>query len=208
MSIGSRRILLFLAGILFLYACVPERTVPSFTFPLHSIKLHYDPVSQELTAVDTLTIQYEKNVDRIYFFLHESLHVDRVGVGHQDFEISDMSSSDIEDHFGKMTGDWQQLVENAQIVEVHIPRSLYSERIEIRYKGTIDLAMESVSAWHPVLPDMRSEFHLTTILPRDYILVADGEVVQEEVDDLWRLTRMTIYDCHSCCQISVIQESI
>jgi hypothetical protein len=203
MSIGSRPILLLLAGILFSFACVPERTRPAFTFSNHAIKLHYDPVSQELTAVDTLSIQYEKNVDQIYFFLHESLHVERVSVGHQEFSIGEMNSEQVDDICRSLSEEWRQLMQDAQIVAVHIPKSLYSNILEIRYKGTINLMTKDRIVWHPVLPGVDSTFRLTTILPHEYVLETDGKLISEKEDELWRLSRFDIDNKQSCCGVRV-----
>ncbi len=208
MSIGSRTAMLLLAGVLFLFACVPDKNSPSFAFSNHAIKLHYDPLSQELTAVDTLTLQYEKNVDRIYFFLHESLHVESVCVGHQEFAIGEMTESQAENMCHAFAQEWHDLIDQSQIVVVQIPKSLYSERIEIRYKGNVDLTSDQPVAWHPMLPGLNSSFQITSILPISYSLFADGIVLSEEQDDLWRLNRMAIDQKQTCCKIKVIQKSI
>ena len=203
MSIGSRPLLILLAGILFSLACVPDRTVPSFTFTNHSIKLHYDPVSQELTAVDTLAVQYEKNVDQIYFFLHESLHVERVSVGHQEFRIGEMDSDKVDDICSALPEEWRRLIDHAQIVAVDIPKSLFSNRIEIRYTGKINLMTAEQSAWHPLVPGVDSTFRLTTILPQDFVLATDGTLLSEKVDELWRLSRFAIDYKTPCCDVHV-----
>lgn len=207
MSIGSRPLLLILAGLLCIFACVPERTIPSFTFPNHSIKLHYDPVSQELTAVDTLSIQYDKNVDQVYFFLHDSLHVERVSIGHQDFEIEEMNSRKVDEIYRDLTDDWKHLVNNTHVIIVHIPKSLYSEKIEICYRGKIDLMTNEPGAWHPMLPGSDSSFDLTSILPRDYNLIVDGKMLHQDVDDVWRLNRVAIEQRQHCCNLQVIRKN-
>ncbi len=207
MSIGSRATLVFFFGILCLFACVPQMQVQPFSFSNHSIKLHYDPISQELTAVDTLSVHYEKNVDRLYFFLQKSLSVERVSVGHQEFRIGEMDEAEIDDLCEELDKDWQQLVEQAQIVVVFIPKSLYPERIEIRYRGQIDLSTDTPKVWHPILPGNDSTFFVTSIIPREYEIQIDGQVLQEEDDDVWRLDRVRIAEPQACCAIQIIAAS-
>jgi len=208
MSIGSRPILLILSFILLLFACLPEKKPLEFTFPNHSIKLYYDPLTHDLTAVDTISVHYDKNVDRLYFFLHKALHVEQVSVGHQTFKIGEMNNAKVDlvgRHINEM---YKPLVDQAQIVVVQIPKSLYSERIEIRYKGKIDLTSTDATVWHPMLPDTDSTFHLTTIIPRDFYVIIQGEKLNEQEDDLWRLNRFAINDVHTCCPIQIVQKAI
>ncbi|MBN1481944.1 hypothetical protein EH223_06355 [candidate division KSB1 bacterium] len=155
-----------------------------------------------MTAVDTLSIHYEKNVDRVYFFLHKSLHVERVGVGHQDFRLGEMSMNEVQQICQQLDSNWRQIVEKSQIVVVYIPKSLYSEWIEVRYRGTIDLT-ESPLAWYPVLPDVYSTFNLTMLLPCDYHVSTLGTLRLEEADDVWRLYQWEVNQQHSCCQLRV-----
>lgn len=71
MRFGCRLVLILY--ILLLPLCSPEKQSLPFTITHHNIKLQCDPAACDLTAIDTISIQYEKNIDRIYFLLHPAL---------------------------------------------------------------------------------------------------------------------------------------
>ena len=182
------RVIFYLGYVLLLAGCLSPESDTPFSFSHHDLKIQYDPLSHELNSIDTLTIQYHKNVDRIYFFLQKSLFIESVGVGHQAFNLDEMSDDEIVHICENLDESWRQIAANSQIVTVRIPKSLYSERIQIRYRGFVDLSQDSTIIWYPALPNMSSTFHVTALIPCDYKIVS-SEKIEETVDGTWRLNQ-------------------
>lgn len=194
------RIVICLGCVLFLAQCSSRQT--RFSYTHHSLKIQYDPVAGELIAIDTLTVQYHENVDQIYFFLHDSLHLERVGVGHQEFSLGSLPPDDLEAICATLDDEWTQMVDKSQIVTVRIPKSLYSERIEVRYRGQIDLAQEAPIAWHPLLPGMQSTFQVTALIPQDHVIMTTDKT-SDDVDGAWRLVRWNTRQPAATCALSI-----
>ena len=200
---GSRVLFWLLVCLSGFCSCFPKKHTLNFAISHHNIKLQYDPGTHELTSVDTMSITYRQNVDQIYFFLHKTLRVERIGVAHQEFQSNEMKRGDIERVCRDLSEEWQHIVENCHIVAFTIPKSLYSERIQIHYRGKINLMQNSLVAWHPVVPNTQSTFNLTTLIPVDYQVIIKGDNQLEKVDDLWRLNQWNINHSQACCKLMV-----
>ncbi len=181
-----RTYFLFLFLFFFLYACSQTNSCFDFEFTAHHLKLQFDPDSQYLIAVDTISVKYSKNVDTIYFFLHDSLQVKRVNVAHQELFVQQIEPNEFKNISSRLPITDPLWTDHTQILKVHIPKSLYPEHIQVRYEGFISAALDSV-LWCPALPDAMSSYFLTAVVPKEYRLTSNGLLQTEQINDYWRL---------------------
>lgn len=189
MKINHPAVLIFCVLISSWFACAPPTSSPPYEFISHHVKLQFDPVQQKLIAVDTVYLHYEKNIDHFCFLLHDSLRVDRVGIGNQNFPLQPVSQREAEQFFSGIPPADLERFEDAQIVRVDLPKSLYAEKVEIFYSGYINLNNPSGVIWHPLLPKSQSPCTITAVLPFDYRFTLTGVAAEESVDQEWRLVR-------------------
>ena len=181
-----RTYICFVIVFFFLLTCSHLDSSPSFEFTAHHLKVQIDPDSHHFIAVDTISISYHKNVESFYFFLHDSLTVERVGVGHQEFQIEPMRPRELKTVLANMNRDQQQWAEHSQIVKIRIPKSLYAEHIEIRYKGSINPESLDQVIWHPALPDAIASYELMVVVPKDYHIQCNATLRTEQTNEYWR----------------------
>ncbi len=167
-----------------LYACSQTTVSPGFEFTAHHLKLQFDPDTQHLIAVDTISVTFSKNVDTIYFFLHDSLNVKRIGVAHQELNVQHISPHELKKMMNRLKGKGQW-TNNTQIVKVKIPKSWYPDQIEVRYEGFVNSTLDS-TLWCPALPDVMSSYFLTAAVPRQYRLLSNCTLRAEASGDVWR----------------------
>lgn len=176
-----------LAFLLLTFCCSTPSNKIDFEFTAHNLKVKLDPSLGQLAAIDTISIKYNRNVDHFYFFLHDSLHVERVGIGHQQFALQPIKPGMLNRDFPNLNNQFKSIVEKSQIVQVQIPKSLYPEKIEIWYSGLYDEDVLKTIAWYPTLPDALTTFRLTTLTPKLYEIKSDGILSQQEQDDDWKI---------------------
>lgn len=174
---------LYLAAPLLILCTFSENSVP-FEFTDHHIKLEIDPDSGTLTAVDTISVQYHKNVDRLYFFLNESFTVERINIGHQELSLLPVSNEDIR-QLSKLF-DKKIHHQGTQVVQVKIPRSLYAEQFQVWYSGRTNLTTEGLY-WYPILPGQITRMHLTALMPCRYNLEMGAALIEQHRDEDWNL---------------------
>ena len=162
----SKSLILSLLITLLVIGCSRRQDDPPFEFSAHNLKLKYDSNANFLSVTDTITLKFNRNVDHIYFFLHDSLKVTRVMIGNQDLIPEPVSARWIE-NMPTLTGEIAEIMDRAQIVLVPIPKSLYPQTIQVWYSGSADCEELNAIAWHPILPGATSIFHLTALLPQN-----------------------------------------
>jgi len=189
MKIDHPAVLIFYAVISSWLACAPPTSSPPYEFISHHIKLQLDPVQQKLIAVDTVYLHYEKNIDYFCFLLHDSLRVDRVAIGNQNFALQPVTLREVEKIFLGIPQSELEHFEHAQIVRVDLPKSLYAEKVEIFYSGHINLHDPSEVIWHPLLPNSHSPCKVTAVIPFNYRFTLPGNALEERVDQDWRLVQ-------------------
>jgi hypothetical protein len=196
--------ILLLAFIVFFWISCTSQT-PPFEFTAHHLKIQIDPDQQQLFTVDTVSIRYFKNTDHIYFFLHDSLQVSHVGIGNQSFTIDEISTREAQNLFSKLAPSDQAYLEKAQIVKVHIPKSLYAEKLEIRYSGVIDFKQNEPLIWYPLLPNVAATYDVTAVVPARFRLSLPGVCTEERADELWRFYRWQVKEPATECALSLVE---
>lgn len=153
-------------------------------FASHSLKVKLDPASDRFSASDTITLTYHKNANSFYFFLDDSIEIERIGVGLQDFEFQELENFDLHKFESAHASSRQKLV------KVNIPKSLFPRHVDIWYTGCLDSLRHSPddpAFWHPAQPDVLTPFELMALLPLEYQLECPAELTQITTTKNWRL---------------------
>jgi len=158
--------ILFLCSLLSLafVDCSRQPQPLPFEFSAHNIKLKFESETDFLSAADTISVKFHKNVDHVYFFLYDSFKVNKICIGNQQLALENISGKVLQD-MGPLTDELRQIMDSSQIVQVAIPKSLYPKSIQVWYSGPIKWQDLNHVAWHPILPGVKSTFVLTALLP-------------------------------------------
>jgi len=154
-------------------------------FAAHSLKVKLDPASDRFSASDTITLTYHKNVNSFYFFLDDSIEIERIGVGFQDFEFDEILDFNPKE-FGKSC----DIPSNQKLIQVNIPKSLFPQHVDIWYTGCLDSLRQCdpvPSLWHPAQPDVLTRFDVMALLPLEYQLDCSADLKQITTNEDWRL---------------------
>ncbi|HPG37892.1 MAG TPA: hypothetical protein PLP19_07195 [bacterium] len=172
----------------------------------HNLQIKFLPDENKIIAIDTLQIKYLSETNDIYFYLHDSLKVDKIIVGNQTvtWEILEKArysnSKDFQFIRKLMNSD------HVNLYKVHLPLSLFPEIMRIYYEGEFcELTAASVPAnalqsneccinserinlhgsqfWYPSLPDSRVTYKLITLTPVDLEVATQGELVLTEQNE-------------------------
>lgn len=197
--------LFFLLTLVVLFWITCASQTPSFEFTAHHLKIQIDPDQQQLVAVDTVSIRYFKNTDYIYFFLNDSLRVSHVGVGNQTLMIDEISDREVRGLFSRLSASNFSYLEKAQIVKVHIPKSLYAEKLEIRYSGVINFKQNQPLIWFPLLPNVAATYDVTAVVPARFRLSLPGVCTDERADELWRFFRWQVNEPATECPLRLVE---
>jgi hypothetical protein len=166
--------------------CSRNQDATPFEFCAHNLKFKYDSTTHLLSVADTITLNFNRNVDHIYFFLHDSLHVTRISIGNQELIPVPVSPRHIQT-LPVLTEKMAKVLDRAQIVQVPIPKSLFPKRIKVWYSGNVDSRDLSEIAWHPILPGGRTDFQLTALLPAEFKPAENNILSLQNCEDAWCL---------------------
>jgi len=166
--------------------CSRQPQTPPFEFSVHNIKLKFESETDYLSVADTISVQFHKNVDHVYFFLYDSFKVNKVCIGNQDLALENISIKTLRG-MGPLTETMQQIIDSSQIVQFAIPKSLYPKSIQVWYSGPVDWRDLNRIAWHPLLPGVKSTFELAALLPAQFEPRGANKLTLLRRDEGWSL---------------------
>ena len=167
----------------------------------HNLKVKLIPDEHKIIAIDTLQIEYRENTNTVYFFLHQSLQIEKICVGNQQLTYEIIPS----DKFNK--NQFLNSVNNTvYLYKVLLPKSLFPQNIQIWYQGVIagnyltggDKNSNGYSAqndccidhnrinlpgqkfWYPSLPDSKASYKLTSLTPAGLPVITSGSLIFHE----------------------------
>ena len=185
----------------------------NFVFNSHHIKLQINPDDNSLTAIDSIDIRYIRPTNRIFFFLNDSITVERVSIGHQPLEVVSKKEYDLFRILDNPDVDWEREYANAMLHEVQLPNNLQPDRIEVYYQGSVrnpilpgkrktrsgenqttfsdSRVYASEHFWYPLLPNNLSSFRLKALIPCDYRLISSGCL---KLQDQWKDSLICVWE--------------
>lgn len=194
---------LIILALLSLLGCMNSDLEIQNDISFHNLQIKFLPDENKIIAIDTLQIKYLSETNEIYFYLHDSLTVDRITVGNQtvNWEIIEKarySNSKDFNYIRKLLNS-----DHVNLYKVHLPLSLFPETMRVYYEGNFresSLTPIPVNAlnsneccinserihlhgsqfWYPSLPDSRVTYKLVSLSPVELAIVTNGEQILTE----------------------------
>jgi|GEM_PF-3987863 len=170
------------------FSCAQHHDIP-FQFHSHQVKIKIDPHTLSYSATDTISLSFHKKHDRLFFFIEESMTIERIGIGQQDLSFNVFRESDIEKNLRPYRCP-REYCQNKKLVNVLIPPNLHPKQIAIWYDGSLasNLSQNDNHLWYPVLMDSLTTFKVTALTPCDYQVTSTATCYREAVNKKWRIS--------------------
>ncbi|MBN2412107.1 hypothetical protein JXQ31_10490 [candidate division KSB1 bacterium] len=169
----------------------------------HNLQIKLIPDDHRIIAKDTLKIEYREQTNSVYFFLHQSLQIEKIRVGNQQlsYEIIPRDKfAQIE--FSSNVND----INPVNLYKIHLPKSLFPQNIQIWYQGVIAgkhpvdspghsnrysvqknccieqdrVHLPGEKFWYPSLPESKATYKLTSLTPADLPVITSGSLIFHE----------------------------
>ncbi len=188
-----------------LLACNTKSVQLPYDFTHHNLKIQIEPAAHRLTAIDTITVSYSHKTTELFFFLSNTLSVEKIRAGHQELSFSPSETFDLTKFDKNADEDLKSRFKNAHLYRIELPPQLEPEHIEVMYRGTIYDSLRSASFsrmmvadqttgligeegvflsaesfWYPSLPQSLSSLRLTAMSPSGCRVLASGKLLREE----------------------------
>ncbi|OGC02250.1 hypothetical protein A2V82_04155 [candidate division KSB1 bacterium RBG_16_48_16] len=190
----ARRAKIFLFLLFFfphLFIHCKGQSIRPFSFVSHDIRISIQAGNPSLViAMDSLEINYSKETREIYFFLAESLAVQKVMVGNQSLPCRRERKTKYQRYLADQNSQFTQPQSPARLYKITLPPKLLPNTLVIYYQGRINFAthgdtsghanrnslrIEEHALWYPTVPGCLSSFRLTSISPKAYKIVSAGK---------------------------------
>jgi len=202
------RILLILLAVMasFFLGCKKSSVKILNAISSHNLKIKLVPDEHKLIAIDTLQIEYREETNTVYFFLHQSLQIEKICVGNQKLNYEIIPHRNFEQFkkapFIKDKNDTNQV----NFYKVSLPKTLFPQNIQIWYQGFLtaensdDLQTEfdnfteqeycsidqnriylpGEKFWYPSLPDSKASYKLMSLTPAGFPIKTSGSLIFHE----------------------------
>ncbi len=169
----------------------------------HNLKVKLIPDEHKIIAIDTLQIEYREQTNTVYFFLHQSLQIEKICVGNQQLIYEIIPRNRLDNiQFLNHINDTSPV----HLYKVLLPKSLFPQNIQIWYQGVLAnnyladsgnnpkkhteqkyccieqdrINLPGEKFWYPSLPGSRASYKLTSLTPAGLPVKTSGSLIFHE----------------------------